>query len=89
MLADGSSLKFGGDVQGWRGRDHWHYQPGGKGGDHLRPGDEIPDGSSKGSPESGPAECCGVDDPDGVPPCLASRYVPDFVPMASQQGSKP
>jgi RHS repeat-associated protein len=29
--------------RGERGRNHWHYRPGGKGGDdHLHPGDEIP-----------------------------------------------
>ena len=31
----------------WRGRDHWHYRPGGEDGDeHLVEGDEIPDPSS-------------------------------------------
>ena len=29
---------------GWRGKDHWHWDPdGGKDGEHRKPGDEIPD----------------------------------------------
>jgi len=35
--------------KGWRGKDHWHYRPGGEGGEeHLKPGDEIPSPSAKG-----------------------------------------
>ncbi|HJQ40382.1 MAG TPA: RHS repeat-associated core domain-containing protein [Thermoanaerobaculia bacterium] len=44
--------------KGWKKRDHWHYRPGGKGGDdHLRPGTEIPDRTTPtANPTEAPAE---------------------------------
>jgi len=34
-------------ARGWKGKDHWHYRPGGEGGDeHLEEGDDIPVPSS-------------------------------------------
>lgn len=43
---------------GWKGKDHWHHRPRGKGGKkHLNPGDEIPD--------SDPAKSCSIHDAPG------------------------
>jgi hypothetical protein len=41
-----TGIKGDRENRGWRGRNHWHYRPGGRGGrEHLQEGDEIPDSS--------------------------------------------
>jgi RHS repeat-associated protein len=43
--------------KGFKGKDHWHHRPDGKGGkEHLKPGDEIPDDA-----DTDTSEYCGQD----------------------------
>jgi hypothetical protein len=58
---------------GWRGKDHWHYRPGGKGGkEHLPPGTEIPD------PENGSS--CNIS-PLNIKPLPWYYYLPELLLM--------